>query len=178
MAADLIRIAGFVTPLGPFAVAVSPSGVVATGTPDRLPEALGEAGLHFAEDPDGLPEIGADLDAYFAGRIRGLPEPVDLRLAPTPFIRQVLEVACRIPYGELRTYGDVARSVAPCAVPRSRCSCPATAWFRPDPDGAATAGRTIAAYGSCGSKVPSDGPFALRCENIGACAVPRASSSC
>jgi methylated-DNA-[protein]-cysteine S-methyltransferase len=46
------------------------------------------------------------LDAYFAGRPPGLPR-LDLR--GTAFQVAVWEALCRIPWGEVRTYGEVAR---------------------------------------------------------------------
>lgn len=108
MAAGLtLRVATFATPLGPFGVLVSSEGVLATtgGDAARLAAELGAA---WAEDPRGLAPVGHELDAYFARRLRSFTVPVDLRLAPTPFARAVLEATCAIPYGELRTYGDVA----------------------------------------------------------------------
>lgn len=51
------------------------------------------------------------LDAYFAGR---MPTIVSLPLAPegTPFRMLVWQLLCQIPYGETRTYGDIAREAA------------------------------------------------------------------
>ncbi len=48
----------------------------------------------------------AQLDAYFDGARRTF----DLPLAPagSPYRRRVWEALCRIPYGETRTYGEIA----------------------------------------------------------------------
>lgn len=58
--------------------------------------------------PDDTPftETRAQLAAYFAGDLKvfGLP----LRLDGTPFQRRVWEQLARIPYGETRTYGQLA----------------------------------------------------------------------
>ncbi|MGE5227658.1 MAG: methylated-DNA--[protein]-cysteine S-methyltransferase [Planctomycetaceae bacterium] len=108
MAAGLsLRVATFATPLGAFGVLVSDDGVVATTATDpaRLAAELGAA---WTEDPGGLRAVERELDGYFAGHVRRFAVPVDLRLAPTPFARAVLQATCAIPYGELRTYGDVA----------------------------------------------------------------------
>jgi methylated-DNA-[protein]-cysteine S-methyltransferase len=108
MAARLsLRVASFATPLGAFGVLATDEGVIATTaeSPARLAAELGAA---WTEDPRGLRTVGRELAAYFAGRLRRFTVPVDLQLAPTPFARAVLEVTCTIPYGELRTYGDVA----------------------------------------------------------------------
>ena len=49
-----------------------------------------------------------DARAYFARTVRALAVPADLRSAGTPFTRAVYEATIAVPYGELRTYGDVA----------------------------------------------------------------------
>ena len=52
-------------------------------------------------------EVIAQLEGYFAGDRRGF----DLPLAPegTPFQREVWSALREIPYGETRSYGEVAR---------------------------------------------------------------------
>jgi methylated-DNA-[protein]-cysteine S-methyltransferase len=67
-------------------------------------------------DPDETPllrEAKRQLDAYFAGRLRDF----DLPIAPdgSAFQRRVGEAMRRIPYGEVRTYGDLAREVGSAA---------------------------------------------------------------
>ena len=49
------------------------------------------------------------LDAYFAGKHPEVQVPVSLQ--GTAFQRQVWEILMRIPYGEVRTYGDIARAL-------------------------------------------------------------------
>lgn len=51
------------------------------------------------------------FDDYFAHR---MPPILRLPLAPdgTPFRRQVWQLLCQIPYGQVRTYGDLAKEVA------------------------------------------------------------------
>jgi methylated-DNA-[protein]-cysteine S-methyltransferase len=90
------------TPLGPFTVVVGDAGVVATsfGAADAasLPpsEARRLAGIHL------------EITAYFDGRLRAFETPADLSALGDGFARRALEVVRTIPYGELRTYGDVA----------------------------------------------------------------------
>ncbi|MEE9268233.1 MAG: methylated-DNA--[protein]-cysteine S-methyltransferase [Thermoplasmata archaeon] len=61
------------------------------------------------EDPQT--ELGRDLVRYFGG------EPVDLSNHPvdlsgyTPFEVQVLQATRRIPYGEVRSYRDIAETI-------------------------------------------------------------------
>jgi methylated-DNA-[protein]-cysteine S-methyltransferase len=64
-------------------------------------------GVH---DPGALSDVKEQLDAYFAGDLQGFDLPVDLSLA-TGFTRSVLEATAAIPYGEVRTYGQVAADI-------------------------------------------------------------------
>ena len=62
---------------------------------------------------DNLPVFDAArdwLDRYFAGQ---RPDPQELPLSPvgTPFQKQVWERLLKVPYGETRTYGDIARQI-------------------------------------------------------------------
>ena len=58
--------------------------------------------------PDDTPFAAAEeqLTAYFAGELKEFT--VRLRLHGTPFQRRVWEQLARIPYGETRTYGELA----------------------------------------------------------------------
>lgn len=63
---------------------------------------------------DDLPvfeQVRAWLDRYFAG---GRPDPLELPLAPrgTAFQRRVWAILARIPFGQLRTYADIADQIA------------------------------------------------------------------
>ena len=51
------------------------------------------------------------LDDYFAGR---MPALITLPLAPqgSPFRRLVWQILCQIPYGQVRTYKEIADEVA------------------------------------------------------------------
>ena len=53
--------------------------------------------------------IIAELDAYFAGGLREFSVPLDLR--GTEFQRQVWELLLSIPYGETRSYGQIASAM-------------------------------------------------------------------
>lgn len=112
MAADLaLRFATFPTPIGPFTVLASDDGVLATSTDDPdafLDDLVPRVGGVARHDRRGLAGTGHELDRYFSGRLRRFTAPVDLSVVTTPFARAVLEVTRTIPYGELRTYGDVA----------------------------------------------------------------------
>jgi methylated-DNA-[protein]-cysteine S-methyltransferase len=92
-------------------VVLSTQGVVATFATDdpSEPEAFARrAGTAFAEPGRGSASVRRELDAYFNGGLRRFRTRVDLSSVGNGFARRVLEQTCAIPYGELRTYGDVA----------------------------------------------------------------------
>ena len=101
------------TPLGEVTVVASPEGVIATlSEAERAAGAL--EGLERVADaaarraPRDLGPVRRELDAYFAGTLRAFSVDVDLRSVGEGFARRALEAVRRIPYGEMRTYGDVA----------------------------------------------------------------------
>ena len=57
-----------------------------------------------------LIQTGKWLDAYFRGENPALDIP--LQTEGTPFQQQVWKLLLEIPYGEVRTYGDLAREMA------------------------------------------------------------------
>ncbi|AZM56584.1 cysteine methyltransferase [Streptomyces sp. WAC 01529] len=57
-------------------------------------------------DPAPFGEAISQLEAYFAGELKDFDLP--LRLDGTPFQRTVWDELRRIPYGETRTYGELA----------------------------------------------------------------------
>lgn len=56
-----------------------------------------------------FPDAVAQLQAYFAGTLTDFD--LDLDLVGTPFQRRVWEALLTIPYGETRTYGEIAVQV-------------------------------------------------------------------
>ncbi|MFF0740081.1 methylated-DNA--[protein]-cysteine S-methyltransferase [Streptomyces sp. NPDC004111] len=67
------------------------------------PETFGD------RDETPFPEVVAQLNAYFAGELTEFSLPV--HLAGTPFQRTVWEALRTIPYGETRTYGQLAEQL-------------------------------------------------------------------
>ncbi|MFJ8151312.1 methylated-DNA--[protein]-cysteine S-methyltransferase [Streptomyces sp. NPDC094468] len=62
---------------------------------------------NFGARDDGLfAEAGEQLDAYFGGELTEFT--LELRLDGTPFQRSVWEQLCLIPYGQTRSYGELA----------------------------------------------------------------------
>ncbi len=56
-----------------------------------------------------LEQLESELDQYFQGLRQNFSVPLDVR--GTPFQRAVWEQLLNIPYGETRTYGEIARLV-------------------------------------------------------------------
>ena len=65
--------------------------------------------LEIHEDAAGFPELVDQLAEYFTGRRNDFDIPLDLR--GTPFQLRVWKQLLKIPYGKLRTYGQVARAL-------------------------------------------------------------------
>ena len=54
-------------------------------------------------------QAARELEEYFAGRRQKFDVPLDVD--GTPFQKKVWAALCTIPYGETRSYGDIARQV-------------------------------------------------------------------
>lgn len=95
------------SPYGPLTLVATDrvlAGLYMTGQRHRPPEET------FGEpDPGPFDETIEQLDAYFAGELREFDLP--LHLAGTPFQRSVWAELQRIPYGETRTYGELAENL-------------------------------------------------------------------
>ncbi|NJP97204.1 methylated-DNA--[protein]-cysteine S-methyltransferase [Nonomuraea sp. FMUSA5-5] len=95
------------TPVGTFVLAVTETGLVATGWGSRagLAPRLGLAEVH---DADRTAFAVAELNAYFAGELKTFETPIDWRLMSGSRLR-VLQALHRVPYGKAVTYGELAR---------------------------------------------------------------------
>ncbi len=117
---ELLHSTIFASPVGPLFLAASGKGLVALEFDARLPgqqsirpnprdlRAEGRAVRFESADPK-MAGYKRELEEYFAGSRRTFSFPLDLR--GTEF-----QVACwtallAIPYGETRSYGDIARAV-------------------------------------------------------------------
>jgi methylated-DNA-[protein]-cysteine S-methyltransferase len=101
------------TPLGELTIVVSDEGVVLTSFEDEEQGAVLESAERAIDTPAHraareLAPIAREVRGYFAGTRRVFSAPPDLRLVRTGFPRRALAATARIPFGELRTYGDVA----------------------------------------------------------------------
>jgi AraC family transcriptional regulator, regulatory protein of adaptative response / methylated-DNA-[protein]-cysteine methyltransferase len=120
--ADFIRLTWIESPLGPLVAGAVDAGICLLEFSDRrMLEAQALAlrsrfGLSAAPSPHPLLErLEAELGEYFEGRRRefGLP----LAEPGSPFQERVWSALRAIPYGQTRSYGDLARAVGdPAAV--------------------------------------------------------------
>lgn len=100
------------TPWGPFTIVARGKELIETRLPvlnkaDCLRD-LKRRRPHVVHDPDLLPDLQDAIDAYYHG------ERVTFRVKllydrTTEFERDVLSACRRIPYGRVRSYGDLAR---------------------------------------------------------------------
>lgn len=113
-----IRFCTFRTPLGIVLVASTEEGVCAVKLGDdaqRLKKLLAEEFSAAQIADEAMPEIETKVRAFVAGEGTLARVPLDIR--GTVFQRRVWEALRRIPRGETRTYGEIAREIgAPAAV--------------------------------------------------------------
>src|SRR6059058_1820879 len=99
------------SPIGKLHIAASDQGLrfIEFGTREFPPQPS-KAAWHFS--PEATYPYVAQLDEYFAGTRREFSFPLDLR--GTPFQMRCWNELMRIPYGETRSYAQLARA-AECA---------------------------------------------------------------
>jgi len=102
------------SPLGPLTLAASARGLLVVAYPDRpldtvLEWLAREVSPRVLEAPKRLDPVRRELDEYFEGRLRKFTTKIDWALT-RGFGKKVLQSTARIPYGEVRTYGQVAES--------------------------------------------------------------------
>jgi O-6-methylguanine DNA methyltransferase len=112
--------------VGPLFLAASEKGLVALEFDKRLPgqqtirlnprdlrsengSKAGKTGVRFEESASELRPYTRELEEYFAGQRREFTFPLDLR--GTEFQLACWRALLKIPYGETRTYADIARAV-------------------------------------------------------------------
>jgi O-6-methylguanine DNA methyltransferase len=110
----------FSSPIGPLFLAASERGLVALEFDRRLPgqqtirpnprdlRTEGDT-LRFQDSLSAMQGYVRELEEYFAGRRRKFSFPLDLR--GTEFQLACWRALVAIPYGETRTYADIARAV-------------------------------------------------------------------
>ena len=118
----IITFSRLATPLGPMAAASTPRGIAMLEFAERR---MLETQIRRLEErfsarvlpgiSPWFPVLQDELNTYFAGRLREFSTPLDLR--GSPFQMQVWRELRRIPFGQVRSYGEQARSMGnPAAV--------------------------------------------------------------
>ena len=101
------------SPFGPLLLARTPRGLVRLGLPLEDPDALlldiaARVSPRVLESPAALDEERRELDRYFAGRLDRFELPIDWQLSHGFHLRARRGMVA-IPYGETRTYTELAR---------------------------------------------------------------------
>jgi methylated-DNA-[protein]-cysteine S-methyltransferase len=113
------------SPFGPLLLAKTRRGLVRVGLPnqdsDELLVQLAERiSPRVLEAPAELDEVSRELDLYFAGKLDSFDLPLDWRLSGG-FRQRVLQAINRIPYGETRSYTEIARKAGNERAVRAAC---------------------------------------------------------
>ncbi len=102
------------TPLGPMALAHDANGLLWAAEfradPARLQKSLDRFHMGDAAPGETPLHLARAFEAYFAGELTAL-EPLETGQFGSPFERAVWTELRRIPPGETRSYGDVARAL-------------------------------------------------------------------
>ncbi|HEX5988948.1 MAG TPA: methylated-DNA--[protein]-cysteine S-methyltransferase [Solirubrobacterales bacterium] len=108
-----VAYAGADSPFGPLLLATTKRGLVRIGLPNQDPDELladlaARVSPRVLEAPSELDEARRELDLYFAGKLDRFDLPLDWQLS-SGFRRRVLRAIDRIPYGQTRSYTEMAR---------------------------------------------------------------------
>jgi methylated-DNA-[protein]-cysteine S-methyltransferase len=102
------------SPFGPLLLARTPHGLVRVGLPNQDADALlldlaTRVSPRVLEAPAQLDATRRELDLYFEGKLTDFDLPLDWQLSKD-FRRRVLRAIARIPYGQTRSYTEMAKS--------------------------------------------------------------------
>jgi methylated-DNA-[protein]-cysteine S-methyltransferase len=102
----------FDSPVGKLLLAATPRGLVRVTFPVEAPEEVLEqlaesVSPRVLESPAKLDDVRRELDDYFEGQRHEFDLPLDWQLT-RGFYRKVLRATARIPYGQTRSYGEMA----------------------------------------------------------------------
>lgn len=95
------------SPVGPLFVAATDRGLCRISYfPDGMEEQIARTfGVRVLRSP--LDDVRRELDEYFEGRRRDFDLPIDWTLT-SPFGRRILKATAAIPFGSVKTYGEMA----------------------------------------------------------------------
>lgn len=97
------------SPVGPLLIGVSQSALVILEFDRGLPQTINGEPVEWREAESRTRPVRLQLEEYFAGKRRKFDLELDLR--GTEFRKRCWEQLLRIPYGETRSYGEIARAV-------------------------------------------------------------------
>jgi methylated-DNA-[protein]-cysteine S-methyltransferase len=102
------------SPFGTLLLAQTPRGLVRVGLPNQdadelLVDLAARVSPRVLEAPAELDEARRELDLYFEGKLDSFDLPLDWQLSDG-FRLRVLHAIARIPYGETRSYTEMATS--------------------------------------------------------------------
>jgi len=97
------------SPAGPLLIGVSDSALVILEFDRGLPEAIDGPPVTWEQSDLRTRDVRRQLEEYFAGERREFDLLLDLR--GTIFRKRCWQELLRIPYGETRSYGEIARAV-------------------------------------------------------------------
>ncbi|HEY8082261.1 MAG TPA: methylated-DNA--[protein]-cysteine S-methyltransferase [Solirubrobacterales bacterium] len=102
------------SPFGPLLLATTPKGLVRVGLPNQdadelLIDLAERVSPRVLEAPVQLDEVRRELDLYFEGKLKRFDLPIDWQLSEG-FRLRVQRAIARIPYGETRSYTEMATS--------------------------------------------------------------------
>ena len=100
------------SPFGPLLLARTPRGLVRVSLPaydpnETLEELAARISPRVLEAPAQLDEVRRQLDLYFEGKLTDFDLPLDWQLT-NGFRERVQRAIAEIPYGETRSYSEVA----------------------------------------------------------------------
>jgi methylated-DNA-[protein]-cysteine S-methyltransferase len=97
------------SPVGPLLLGVSDSALVILEFDRGLPQKIDGEEVAWQESEPRTSSVRLQLEEYFAGKRRDFDLELDLR--GTDFRKRCWNELLRIPYGETRSYGEIARAV-------------------------------------------------------------------
>jgi O-6-methylguanine DNA methyltransferase len=111
-APETLFMSQYTSPLGTYTIISSSKGVVSLASPGTAAERsarLERNKVNYAEAGDHNQRLSRELDLYFNGKLTHFATPLDLR--GSPFQLVVWEALRAIPYGQTRSYGQVAQAI-------------------------------------------------------------------
>jgi methylated-DNA-[protein]-cysteine S-methyltransferase len=97
------------SPAGPLLIGVTDTALAALEFDRGLPQSIHGKPVRWERSEQRTQEVRSQLEEYFAGKRKVFTLGLDLR--GTEFRKRCWNELLKIPYGEGRTYGEIARAV-------------------------------------------------------------------